>query len=164
MTPVDFVDKTVGSLIQYKYSAQYLCYRGGVQTPVDKSPTIIYPDFHDILISSGDKQLAIRYNGQIGSMTPTVNRVKIDTLGGRYPKFAENAKLNYKQFNLSGLLVAESDYNRKFLNDLDYLDDMHVYDNTQNGSYIIRNDTVLENFDINHPNGTYTSDISNKTT
>ncbi len=164
LTPVDFVDKTVGSLIQYKYSAQYLCYRGGVQTPVDKSPTIIYPDFHDILISSGDKQLAIRYNGQIGSMTPTVNRVKIDTLGGRYPKFAENAKLNYKQFNLSGLLVAESDYNRKFLNDLDYLDDMHVYDNTQNGSYIIRNDTVLENFDINHPNGTYTSDISNKTT
>ena len=163
LTPVNFTDKTVGSLVRYRYSAQYLCLRGGIQTPVSKSPIIIYPDFHDILISSGDKQLAIRYNGQINSMTPVVNRVKIDTLGGQYPKFAENAKLNYKQFNLSGLLIAESDYNRKFLNDLDYSADMQIYNDTQNGTYLVRNDTILENFDSDHPYGTYTKDIINKT-
>lgn len=163
LQPVKFTDKTVGSLVRYRYSAQYLCFRGGVQTSVNKSPIIIYPDFHDILISAEDRQLAIRYDGQINSMTPVVNRVKIDTLGGRYPKFAENAKLNYKQFNLSGLIVAESDYNRKFLNDLDYSDDMHAYDNAQKGTYIVRNDTVLENFDSEHKKGTYTKDIENKT-
>lgn len=162
LDPVKFTDKTVGSLVRYKYSAQYLCFRGGIQTPVNKCPDVIYPDFHDILISAGDKQLAIRYNGQINSMTPVVNRTKIDTLGGRYPKFAENAKLNYKQFNLSGLLVAESDYNRKFLNDLDYLDDMTIYDVTQKGNYMVRNDTVMQNFDSEHLNGTYTNNLTNE--
>ena len=162
LEPVKFTDKTVGSLVRYRYSAQYLCFRGGVQTSVNKSPIIIYPDFHDILISAGDKQLAIRYNGQINSMTSVVNRVKIDTLGGQYPKFAENAKLNYKQFNLSGLLTAESDYNRKFLNDLDYLDDMRIYDDTQKGTYLVRNDTMIETFDSEHAQGTYTNNIMNK--
>ena len=162
LEPVKFTDKTIGSLVRYRYSAQYLCFRGGVQTSVNKSPIIIYPNFHDILISSGDKQLAIRYNGQINSMTPIVNRVKIDTLGGRYPKFAENAKLNYRQFNLSGLLTAESDYNRKFLNDLDYLDDMRIYDDTQKGTYLVRNDTIVETFDSEHNQGTYTDNIMNK--
>lgn len=158
---VKFTDNTIGSLVQYKYSVQYICYRGGIQTSVTNSPVIIYPDFHDILISSKDKQLAIRYNAQIASMTPVVNRVKIDTLGGRYPKFAENAKLNYKQFNLSGLIVAESDYNRKFLNDLDYSSDMEIYNTNQNGKYLIRNDTVVEDFDSNNFYGTYTNDIVN---
>jgi hypothetical protein len=75
-------------------------------------------------------------------MTPVVDRVKIDTLGGRYPKFAENARLNYKQFQLNGLIIAEEDYNRKFLSDLDYKDDMDYYDEIMDGSYLIRNDTL----------------------
>lgn len=163
LQPVKFIDNTISSLTRYRYSAQYVCFRGNIQTSVNKSPIIIYPDFHDILISDKDKQLAIRYNAQITSMTPVVNRIKIDTLGGRYPKFAENAKLNYRQFNLSGLITAESDYNRKFLNDLEYTDDMDIYNITQNGSYSIRNDTVLENFDSEHSYGTYTKDIINDT-
>lgn len=158
---VKFVDTTVGSLVQYKYSVQYICHRGNIQTSVTRSPIVFYPDFHDILINSGDKQLAIRYNEQIASMTPVVNRVKTDTLGGRYPKFSENAKLNYKQFNLSGLITAESDYNRKFLNDLEYSDEMEIYNITQNGKYLIRNDTVVENFDYDKIYGTYTKDITN---
>ena len=158
---VEFIDNTVGSLVQYRYSVQYICHRGNIQTSVTKSPIILYPDFHDILINSGDKQLAIRYNEQIASMTPVVNRVKIDTLGGRYPKFSENAKLNYRQFNLSGLITAESDYNRKFLNDLEYSSDMEIYNITQNGKYLIRNDTIIENFDSDKIYGTYTKDIIN---
>jgi hypothetical protein len=123
----------------------------------------VYPDFYDILISRGDKQLAIRYNEQIASMTTVVNRVKIDTLGGKYPKFAENAKLNYKQFNLTGLITAESDYNRCFMNDLDYPEQMKNYDDNIGGAYAIRNDTVKEEF-IDQNNGTYTADIVDAST
>lgn len=166
------VDKTVSSLVTYKYSCQYLTSKGSWTRTVI-SPEIVYPDFHDILISRGDRQLAIRYNAQIASMTPVVNRVKIDTLGGRYPKFAENAKLHYKQFQLSGLIIAESDYNRKFLNDLNYRTDMATYDDRMNGAYAIRNDTIKETGKVTvnytdddgnisehvYTNGTYSQDI-----
>lgn len=171
------VDKTVSSLVSYKYSAQYLTSKGSWTRTVI-SPEIVYPDFHDILISRGDRQLAIRYNAQIASMTPVVNRVKIDTLGGRYPKFAENAKLHYKQFQLSGLIIAESDYNRKFLNDLNYRNEMAIYDERMNGAYAIRNDTIKETGEITieyetekgdieshtYSNGTYSQDIESADT
>lgn len=181
------VDKTISSLVAYKYSAQYLTAKGNWTRTVF-SPEIIYPDFHDILLSRGDKQLAIRYNAQIASMTPVVNRVKIDTLGGRYPRFAENAKLHYKQFQLSGLIIAESDYNRKFMDDryyqqLDntkhgYKNAIDIYDDKMGGKYGIRNDTVKETGIINveiedeegnietqtYSNGTYSIDISSADT
>lgn len=162
------IDKTIGSLVSYKYACQYLTTRGN-WSKTFISNKVIYPDFYDILLSRGDKQLAIRYNEQITSFTPVVNRVKIDTLGSKYPKFAENAKIRYKQFQLTGLLVAEADYNRKFLNDLDYTDDMAAYDNNIGGKYIIRNDTIKESYwdenyqnidNQNVSNGTYTTDIS----
>ena len=141
-------DNTLSSLTQYKYACQYLTVKGNWSKNEICSETI-YPDFHDILISRGNRQLAIRYNAQISSMTPVVNRVKIDTLGGRYPKFAENAKMHYKQFQLSGLIVAESDYNRQFLSELNYAQEMKAYDihmkETMQGSkYMVRNDTVIE--------------------
>lgn len=166
-------DKTVSSLVSYKYSVQFLTTKGS-WTRTIISPEIIYPDFHDILISRGDRQLAIRYNAQIPSMTPVVSRVKIDTLGGRYPKFAENAKIHYRQFQLSGLIIAESDYNRKFLNDLDYRQEMAIYDERMQGVYQVRNDTIKETGELTveyeddegntisqtYTNGTYSQDIA----
>lgn len=53
-------------------------------------------------------------------MKPTVNRTKFDTLGGRYPKFAENGILNYKTFSISGTLSAMMDDNHHFLKRSDY--------------------------------------------
>lgn len=184
----NFIDKTVSSLVAYKYSVQFLTANGNWSSTII-SPEIIYPDFHDILLLRGDKQLAIRYNAQIASMTPVVNRVKIDTLGGRYPKFAENAKMHYKQFQLSGMIIAESDYNRKFMDDryyqrLDpktnqgYKNSIDIYDNKMGGTYSIRNDTIKEdglltvevedeegNIETNtYTNGTYSIDINNPDT
>jgi len=160
-----FIDKTVGSLTKYQYAIQYLTQKGSWSSTF-KCPEFIYPMFHDILLSRQDKQLAIRYNGQITSLTPVVNRVKIDTLGGQYPKFAENAKVNYKQFQLNGLLIAEGDYNRQFLNDTDPENwrDMWTYDNNMGGAYMVRNDTYKEDYwdedSVNPLNyGTYTQDI-----
>ncbi len=138
-----FHDKTIGSLVGYKYSCQYITIKGQWSKTYITNE-IVYPDFHDILISRGDKQLAIRYNGQIASMTPVVNRIKVDTLGGKYPRFVQNARTNYKQFQLSGLITAEADFNRKFISDksAEYADKMDLYNSHMNGKYMIRNDTV----------------------
>ena len=137
-----FIDKTVGSLVDYKYSCQYLT-TTGIWSKVVKTTEIVYPDFYDILVLEGERQLAIRYNAQITNLTPVVNRIKIDTLGSKYPKFAENAKMHYKQFQLTGLISAEEDYNRKFISDLDYKNEMDIYNQQMNGKYMVRNDTII---------------------
>jgi len=138
-----FIDKTVCSLVNYKYSCQYLTL-GGLWSKTIKTNEIVYPDFYDSLILRGDKQLALRYNTQITNLTPVVGRVKIDTLGGKYPRFAENAKMHYKQFQINGLISAESDYNRKFIADWDYDEEINIYNKQMNGKSIIRNDTAIE--------------------
>lgn len=107
------VDNTVSSLVWYKYSVQYLNSKGaGTQVYYSR---IVMPDFYDAILSHGDQQYAIRYNYNVSSLKPQVNRTKIDTLGGRYPKFTQNAILNYKQLSISGLISAEGDAYQKFL-------------------------------------------------
>lgn len=150
---------TVGSLVRYKYSAQYQLKKGG-WTRSKKTSEIVYPDFYDMLISRDGRQLAIRYDAKITTMKPVVNRQKIDTLGGKYPKFAENANMNYKQYNISGYIDAESDYNRKFLNERDYQNQMDDYDDQIGGKYEIRNDTIPDG-EYNYP---YTHEAEQKNT
>ena len=66
-----------------------------------------------------------------------MNRQKIDTLGGRYPKFVENAQMNYKQFSISGLISAEGDFNRTFLSEFNGEFVKHTGSGT--GDYILKN-------------------------
>lgn len=140
----DFRDLTVSSLVRYKYRVQYQITKSITPTKSIESKEVIYPNFYTMLLSRKGRQLAIRYNGQITSLRPVVNRQKIDTLGGKYPKFAENAQMNYKQFSISGLIDAESDFNRYFLNDEDYIQQMKDYNEQMNGKYMVRNDTIAD--------------------
>lgn len=146
------VDKTVGSLVRYRYSVQYMIKKNGQWTETKFSKTYdlkssfydVYPDFHDIFLLRGDKQLAIRYNDQVTSYNQVINRQVINTLGSKYPKFAENAQMNYKKITISGLLTAESDFNRTFLNERDFAADMNAYDKEMDGVYNVRNDTLAD--------------------
>ena len=118
---------------------------------------MVYPDFYDMLLMRKDRQIAIRYNGTVNSIQPVTNRQKIDTLGGKYPRFVENAILNYKILSISGLISAEGDFNRQFLSEFEgeknpedgsfigkYTYDMDNYNDHHNGKYLIRNDTVAD--------------------
>ena len=153
---VDIDDYTLCSLLRYRYSAQYEI-KGGTWSKIWYS-NIIYAKFYDMLLMRQNRQIAVRYNGQVTSLKPIVNRQKVDTLGGRYPKFVENAQMNYKQLQITGLISAEGDFNRKFLNEFDgewfrknededweykyyYKDDLDYYDKTFGKNYLVRNDT-----------------------
>lgn len=150
-------DYTICSLHKYRYAAQYEQIKGP-WSKIYYSNTI-YPKFYEMLLERQNRQIAIRYNGQVTSWKPTINRQKIDTLGGKYPKFVENAQMNYKQFSVQGLISAEADFNRKFLNEFqgkwvhdgtkyeyqyDYQRDIISYDEAFNGVYGIRNDTYAD--------------------
>ena len=82
-------DNTVSSLVWYRYSIQMENSVGGL-TRVYRSD-IFMPEFYDAILSRGKQQFKIQYNYSISSFKPVVNRAKVDTLGGRFPKFAENA-------------------------------------------------------------------------
>lgn len=147
---IEFRDMTVGSLMCYDYAVQFQFAKGTLSPSTtwhgDLEKDYIYPSFYDMLIYRQDKQIAIRCNGQINSFKPVVNRVKVDTLGSKYPRFAENAKMNYKQYTITGLISAEADFNRQFLSEIseDYELDMEYYDKNMSGEYIVRNDTVAD--------------------
>lgn len=114
---IDFsiVDNTVESLTWYRYRVEALT-STGMSIAKPTMSKIVLPQFYDAYFSRGTEQYAVRYNYQVSSFKPVVNRAKIDTLGGKYPKFAENAVLNYKQFSISGLISAESDVYSEFAN------------------------------------------------
>lgn len=142
--PIDLTieDNTVTSLVWYRYSIQMENSRGAL-TNVYRS-NVFMPRFYDAIISRGETQFKVLYNYSISSFKPVVNRSKIDTLGGRYPKFAENAILNYKQFSISGLISSEADVHQKFLNKRNYFSDnwnrYEVYKQDTGVTDLVRND------------------------
>lgn len=115
---LDIVDNTVGSLVWYRYSVQMANIKGGL-TSAYRSEKVL-PDFYDMILSRGDRQLRVQYNYQISNFKPVVNRTKVDTLGGKYPRFAENAQMNYKQFSVTGLISSQMDENKLFMEQRDY--------------------------------------------
>ena len=150
-----FEDYTICSLYSYKYFAQYEITKTN-QWSKPQYSNEIYPIFYDMLLMRQNTQIAIRYDGKVSSWKPTINRQKIDTLGGKYPKFVENAMMNYKTFQISGIISAEGDYNRKFLNEFNFYKDKNdnkiyyyknnidKYDETFGDTYLIRNDTIVD--------------------
>ena len=137
---LDIKDNTVGSGIWYKYSVQLQNVKGIMSEPYYSEE--IFPDFYDAIITRGKRQIKLRYNYNISSMKPVVNRQKLDTLGGKYPRFAENAAMNYKQFSISGLISTEADNANLFLTSKEYFDDEY-------GNYLDYNDNnaVVPSYD-----------------
>ena len=138
-TDITVADNTVGSGIWYRYSVQ-LQNTAGAMTSVRKSD-ILFPDFYTAILSRGDKQIGILYNYQISNYKPVVNRQKMDTIGGKYPKFAENAAMNYIQFSISGMISAQEDENKLFMNEEDYYGDMY-----QNYTIYNENNGINDNY------------------
>lgn len=114
-------DNTLGSGIWYRYSVQ-LKNNANALTKLFYSEKII-PDFYNCILSRQDRQIKIKFDYQITSYKPVVNRQKMDTLGGKYPKFAENAAMNYKQFSISGLISTQEDEDNLFLTPKEYFAD-----------------------------------------
>lgn len=114
---ISLTDNTVESNIYYRYSVQ-LEDASQLLTPAYYSDKILC-DYEDTYLTYQNKQLKLEFNYKISSMKPVVNRTKFDTLGSKYPKFAENGLMNYKQFSITGTMSALSDVSGDFLTKLD---------------------------------------------
>lgn len=75
----------------------------------------IYADFEDYYIIDKVRQLKIRFNPHISSMSNTIIETKMDTIGSRYPYITRSGVVNYKAFSLSGLVSYHMDDDEDFV-------------------------------------------------
>jgi hypothetical protein len=78
----------------------------------------ILVDFVDAFLFDGERQLKIRFNPKISSFKSVILESKTDTIGGKYPFIFRNGNVEYKEFQVSGLLSLLSDENNLFMTNL----------------------------------------------
>lgn len=118
--PVDVTveDQTVSSMVWYTYSVQVENSVGGMSQRFTTGR--VMPDFHDATFMRDGRQISVRYNFSVSTAKPNVSRTKVDTLGGRYPRFVENANMNYKSFSITGLISSQEDQTKRFMSKEDW--------------------------------------------
>lgn len=77
----------------------YACINGKIVE--DKQAMV---DFEDILISDDKRTLRVAYNPKFSAIKSTIMESKTETLGAQFPFFFRNGAINYKEFNVGGLL------------------------------------------------------------
>lgn len=77
----------------------------------------VFADFDDMFLYDGEKQLKIAYNPQVSSFKINVLERKTDTIGSKYAFFSRNGNVEYKEFNLKGLISYLADEENLFLSD-----------------------------------------------
>ena len=114
------IDNTIESMTGYRYQLQYMI-NSDVYAPVYiEDNDIIHCDFYGGLFSDEEKILRIMFNFQVSNRINATNRSKVDTLGGQYPLFTQNAKLKYHTYSISGRISTE-DNGELFLSKQDIL-------------------------------------------
>lgn len=72
-------------------------------------------DFEDYYLIDPERQLKIRYNPQISTMSNQIVENKTDTIGSRYPFITRSGVVHYKNFSLSGLISYHMDEDQDFM-------------------------------------------------
>ncbi len=111
-------DFTVKQGIKYKYAIQAYNSKGLFSNRMIAVEDAILVDFVDAFLFDGKRQLKIRFNPKISSFKSIILESKTDTIGGKYPFIFRNGNVEYKEFQVSGLLSLLSDENNLFMTNL----------------------------------------------
>ena len=139
----DFVwyDYTIEYGVWYEYAIQGVDTSGGRSSMV-KAPKRILAIFEDIFLTSGDKQIKIKFNPSIGNFKRTFSESKTDTLGSKYPYIRRNGYVNYIQFGLGGLIASAMDEDGLFIVKKDEYDSLYTKYNSYNEEHSIPFNTI----------------------
>lgn len=97
------------------YTYRIRRFRDGVVSEPVTSVNVTLQGEH-IYLSDGDRCLKVKYNPKITSFKTTILEQKTDTIGGKYPFFARNDAVSYKEIPISGLISYHMDENNYFWN------------------------------------------------
>lgn len=120
----EFKDFTIKHGTKYRYALQQYNAKGFHSRKVYASDpitneTYVTPDFEDSFLYDGKRQLKIRFNPKMSSFKIDKLEQKIETIGNKYPFFFRNAKVEYKEFPIGGLISYQSDEANLFIDDAD---------------------------------------------
>lgn len=102
-----FMDYTVEQGFTYRYAIQQYN-ANGVYSNRQLSNDITV-DFEDCFLYDGEKQLRIRFNPKVSTFKNDMAETKTETIGSKYPFIFRNGKVQYKEFNISGLISYKMD-------------------------------------------------------
>lgn len=135
-------DATIESMIGYKYQIQYMN-DDMIQAPIITD--IQCCEFFGALLGYQDTLLRLEFDFQVTGISNAARRTKVDTIGGRYPKFTQNSRLKYRTYTISGRISAEDNgdlfltkknmigndefYNYRYKNNCKYPADNHTQHN-----------------------------------
>lgn len=107
---IDFTwyDYTIESGVLYLYGIQGID-TNGARTPMSMFNKPVMINFEHIFLTSGDKQLAIKFNPSLTSFKHTLSEARIETIGSKYPFIKRNGYVDYVQFPLGGLISSAID-------------------------------------------------------
>lgn len=105
---IKFEDRTIESGVWYKYNFQVIDRKTAARSRfLDENkykPTPLMMIFDDVFLTSGDKQLKITLNNELGSLSYNLQESKTDTIGSQFPWIRRNGAIKYRTFSLGGLI------------------------------------------------------------
>ena len=112
---ITWYDYTIESGIWYKYCVQ----KRDVQE--NRGLSVITPKpvmalLDDMFLSNGNRTLRIKFNPKVTSYNRVMSENSIQTIGSKYPFIRRNGNVNYRQFNISGLISHFMDEDELFTN------------------------------------------------
>lgn len=111
-----FKDFTVEQGKFYKYGL-YKESAAGLRSARLETLQDTIPDFEDMFLYDGERQLKIKFNPQVSSFKINILENKTETIGGKYPFFFRNGRVEYKEFPIAGLLSYHTDEEALFCTD-----------------------------------------------
>lgn len=90
----------------------------------------VFADFEHAFLYDGIRQFKIKFDPKITNFKNNILENKIDTIGNKYPFILRNGNINYKSFDIQGLISLHSDYDGLFISRDKYkLDDFEFTTN-----------------------------------
>ena len=101
-------DPTIQSGQLYLYGVQEV-FADGSKSKVStcQEPKLVV--FQHMYLSSGGRQLNIKFDPQIASFQRVVSEARVETIGSKYPWFYKSGAINYKTFQITGTISALMD-------------------------------------------------------
>ena len=118
-------DCTIEQGYTYRYSLQqynaYDIYSERVLSPD------VFADFEHAFLYDGTRQFKIKFDPKITNFKNNILENKIDTIGNKYPFILRNGNINYKSFDIQGLISLHSDYDGLFISPNKYTLDEYEF-------------------------------------
>lgn len=113
-----WIDNTVKSGVWYKYSVSIVDQFDVRGVPLEtEEPVIIF--FENVFLNSDDRSFKVCFNHKINSYKPVVMDSNSTTLGSKYPFITRNSAVDYKEFQLNGLVSALSNEDEYFITEME---------------------------------------------